>query len=67
MRKPHYLIVRQYAACLIDLNEYLDLFLGEKLSKKTEILELNENLLNIMPNSWSKQEYVQVLLRVYSF
>ena len=34
MEKPRYLKVRRYAAQLIDLNEYLDLFPGDKLSEK---------------------------------
>ena len=47
-------------ACLIDLNEYLHSFPGSAQTHKIGMTELNEILLNIMPNSWSKQAYVQV-------
>ena len=57
--KTRSLTVRRYAACLIDLNEYLASFLGATLTDKIGVTKLNEILLNIMPNSWSKQAYVQ--------
>ena len=60
MRKPRGLKVRFYAACLIDLNDYLDLFHGENLTDKIGMTELNEILLNSMPNSWINQAYVHV-------
>ena len=60
IRKPRVLKVRFYAACLIDFNKYLTLFPGEKLTDNIGVAELNEILLNSMPNSWIKQEYVQV-------
>ena len=41
------------------MNEYLDYFPGATLSDKIEVTELNEILLKIMPNSWSKQAYFQ--------
>ena len=50
--------VRQYAAPLIDMNEYLTSILWETLSDKIHVTELNEIILNIIPNSWSKQAYV---------
>ena len=59
MKKMRSLTVRRYAARLIDLKEYLASFPGENLTDKTGITELNEILLNIMPNIWSKQAYVQ--------
>ena len=47
-------------ACLIDLNEYVATFPGAKPTQKIGVTEINENLLNSMPNSWIKQAYVQV-------
>ena len=32
----------------------------EKISEKICVTELNEHFLNIIPNSWNKQAYVQV-------
>ena len=49
----------RYAAHLIDLNEYLASFPGATLADKMGVTELNENLLNSIQNSWSKQAYVQ--------
>ena len=46
-------------ARLIDLNEYLHSFPGSTPTHKIGITDLNEILLNSMPNSWSKQAYVQ--------
>ena len=43
--------VRHYAARMIELNEYLASFLGDTLSDKISVTELNKILLNIMPNS----------------
>ena len=57
--KLHSLTIRHYAARFIYLNEYLDSFLGATLADKIDVTELNEIILNIMPNSWSKQAYVQ--------
>ena len=51
--------VRCCEARLVDLTEYLYLFPGAKLTDKIGMMEINEVLLNIMPNSWSKQAYVQ--------
>ena len=48
-----------YVAPLVDLNEYLDVLPGEKISDKICVTELYEILLNSMPNIWSKQAYVQ--------
>ena len=44
---------------LIDLNEHLASVLGVNLTDKVGLTELNENILNGMPNSWSKQACVQ--------
>ena len=60
MRNPRGLKVRFYEACLIGLNKYLDLFPGAKMPNKIGLMELDEILINIMSNSWSKQAYVQV-------
>ena len=46
-------------ACLIELNEYLPSFPESTPTHKIGMTELNEILLNSMPNSWSKQAYVQ--------
>ena len=51
--------VRRYTDCMIDLNEYLYVFPGAKASDKTCEMELNEILLNIMPNIWNKRAYMQ--------
>ena len=59
MKKPHILKVRRYAVRLIDLNEYLASFPGSTIADKMGVTELNEILLNSMPNSWSNQAYVQ--------
>ena len=58
-KKPRILKVRPYAARLIDLNKSLSSFLGATMDGKIGVTELNENILNSMPNSWSKQVYVQ--------
>ena len=60
MKNPRRLKVREYAACLVDLNELLASFPGTKLTDNIGMVELNGILLNSMPNSWSKQAYVQV-------
>ena len=57
--KPCSLTVRRYVARLIGLIEYLVSFLGETLNDKIGVTELNEILLNSIPNSWSKHAYVQ--------
>ena len=59
MRKPHKLKVRRYVARLIELNNFLSLFPGAKLTEKIKVAKINEILLNSMPNSWSKQAHVQ--------
>ena len=51
--------VRRYVARLIDMNEYLASFPVVNLADKTYVTELNDIILNIVPNSWSKQAYVQ--------
>ena len=45
-------------ARLIGLNEYLDLFPGEKLTEKIGVTELNENFLHCLTNSRSNQAYL---------
>ena len=45
---------RCYAARLIDLNEYFASFTGVTIYDKIGIHEINEILLNSMPNIWSK-------------
>ena len=43
----------------IDMNEYLASFSEANLAGKIGVTEFNEIILNVMPNSWSKQAYVQ--------
>ena len=59
MKKPLALTVRRYAERLIDLNEYLASFPGATLNDKIYVTELNEILLNSMPDSWYRQAYVK--------
>ena len=51
--------VRHYAARLVDLNKYLTSFPGVTLSNEIGVTELDEILLNMIPNRQSKQAYVQ--------
>ena len=44
---------------LIYLNKYIDSFPGATMADKMGVTELNEILLNSMPNIWSKQAYLQ--------
>ena len=57
--KPLSLTVRRYMAHLIYLNEYLGSFSGADFTDKIGVTELNDILLNSMPNSCSKQACVQ--------
>ena len=59
IRKTCALKVRFYAYCFVDLNEYLAVLLGAKISNKIWVTKLNEIALNSMSSSWSNQEYVQ--------
>ena len=62
MKNPHILKVRRYAARLIDLNGCLASFPGATMSDNIGVTELNEKLLNSIPNRYSKQAYVQVFI-----
>ena len=53
-RKPYELKVGYYSARLIDLNEQLSTFPGAKESDNISEMELNQILLNSIPNGWSK-------------
>ena len=59
MRKAHGLKIIHYVARLVDLKEHLDVFPGAKISENIYAAELDEHLLNSMPNSLSKQAYLQ--------
>ena len=59
MRNIRGLKVRRCAALFVDLNEYLVVFSGENISEKNCMMEINKILLNSIPNSCSKQAYVQ--------
>ena len=61
-KNPRRLKSRRYAARLIDFNEYLASFPGGTMADKIVVTELNEISSNIIPNSWSKQVYVQGLV-----
>ena len=61
MKKPRSLKVKLYAAYLIDLNEYLASFPWETMADKIVVTELNEILLNSMPDRWSNQAGDQCL------
>ena len=56
---PCELKVRYYDVCLIGLNEYLAAFPGAKESDKVGKTELNEIVLNGMPNGLRSKSYVQ--------
>ena len=57
MRNPHKLKVRRYSDCIIDTNEYFSAFPGAKALDRIGETEINEIILNIIPNGWSKQAY----------
>ena len=59
MSKLHDLKVRRHTARFIDLNQYLALLPGSTFTDKIGVTELNEILLNSMPNRWIRQAYVQ--------
>ena len=59
MKNPRLLKVRRYTVHEIDLNEYLSSFPGATMADKMGVTELNETLLNSIPNICSKKVYVQ--------
>ena len=59
IKKPHSLTVTLYSARLFDLNEYLASFSDATLNDKIGVTKLNNTLLNIMPNRWSKKACIQ--------
>ena len=59
MRNPRGFKVRYYTDCIIELNNSLSVFPGEKASGKNCETEFNEILLNIIPNISIRQAYVQ--------
>ena len=59
MRKPRKLKVICYAACMIELNKYLAVCSGTNANDKIGEMEMNEMILNIIPNVWIRQAYVQ--------
>ena len=50
---------RRYSNHMINLNEYLSDFPGEKASEKSGETEFNDFFLNSIPNSWNKQAHVK--------
>ena len=61
MKKLRSLTIRCYTENSIDLNEYLASSPGANLTNKIGVSELDEILLNSMPNIWYNQDYVQGL------
>ena len=59
MMNPRNLKVRSYPTFTIDLNEDLAVLPEEKASEKFVDIELDEILLNSIPNIWIRQSYVQ--------
>ena len=59
IRNPRGLKLIRYAACLVDLNEYLAVFPGVTITEIFCVTELDKNLLTSIPNSCSNQAYVQ--------
>ena len=59
MRWSQELKLRRYAACMIELNENLSSLIVSNASEEIGETELNEIILNSMPNGWSKPAYVQ--------
>ena len=51
MKKPQSIKLRRYATPFIDMNEYLYSFLWAALNDKIDATELNNILLNSLPNS----------------
>ena len=62
MKKTCALTVRSYAARLIDLNEYLESFLGSTFNDKINVTKLSEIILNSMLNSWYRQPMYKALI-----
>ena len=59
MSKSRGLKLRRYDAHLLDHNNYMVVFTGEKSSEKTCVAELNEFFFDRMPKRWIKQAYMQ--------
>ena len=59
MKKLCRLKVRKYAERSVYLNQYFASLLEATLADKIDVNELNEIILNIMHNIWSKQVCVQ--------
>ena len=59
MSNLHELEARCYAACMIEINQYLTIFLGYNQNNKIGDMELNEILLHIISNVWGNQEFLQ--------
>ena len=59
MKSPRSLKVCIYATWLIYFDKYLASFPVATMADKMGVNAFNETLLNIIPNSWSKQASVQ--------
>ena len=57
MRNPIKLKIRRYAAHLIELNEYLNIFPGSNMNNKIGGTELNEILLHNVSHGWGDQDF----------
>ena len=66
MRKPCELKILRYADRINDLDGYLAVFPGAKVSDKIGETYFNAILLNCIPNRWSNQAYMQGLYCEYN-
>ena len=58
MHKPQDIPFKCFSTRITELNNYLPLFLRYSTTKKIPPEELNEILLNAVPNGWAKQVYL---------
>ena len=59
MCNKHKLNIQNYAEWLYNMKKRLSLLPGGEKSKKTGKDEINNTILNIPPNIWDKQAYLQ--------
>ena len=57
--KPQSMTFKRFAARLVEMNNFLPLFIGSDDLKKMKIKELNEILLHTVTNAWEKQSCLQ--------
>ena len=59
MRKPRDIIFKIFTARLTEINNFLPIFPVLDATKNIPPKEINEILIYALPNSWSKQAYLQ--------